>query len=639
MCGIAGIYSLNGAKLNNPYGRIKKMLDLQRHRGPDQSEFEISPDGRLVLGNVRLAVVDPESKLTLPFSKNSDNTLLSFNGEIYNYNDIKKDLIAVGINFNTTSDTEVLYEAIGYYGDNVFDHLNGMWGFAYYDNDLRKLTLSRDVMGERHIFYAITASELIFASEVQPILSVLDDYSFDFEASVSAWRYGVSPPGRTLVDRVQRLLPGHNLVARDNKISFEVVSSLKPEKWFDFFLNNPSEDIVYDTFMDLFNSSLQYRIPLDVDFISTLSGGIDSTLINATASDYGKSSVNAIYGHSSDLPNIKGSDMLDERSAARFTANKFGINLNEIKMNIPDAVPMLQRIANNCYDGCIDDGVAPFEFLSKNAHDQGYKVIMLSEGPDDFVGGYPVDKKAHAIDKLYKTNKSLFLAAKMLSKFKFGANMIKAVYNDNYLIESDHSYSKFRSRPTHQLHSVDFLSKIYPRDMVVRSSDAYGNLPDYYDYPSNMGLSSVRALSYATKSIPDMFNLRLDKSFMRHSVEVRLPYLDPSLVEFFIALPAYYRFRNGRQSKYLLRKAVLNIVGPEIANRSKYGFASHLWETKHIYDAMDFEGNIKKTSMFNDYKFNDGALKVILDKNSHPGLRWSAYALSMTYNNIVRKTI
>ena len=170
MCGIAGVISINGEKIYNLEKRLKSMTSLLHHRGPDDVGYFISKKQNIGLSNNRLSIVSPKNKLELPFSKDN-NEFLSFNGEIYNYLSLKKELIENGVNFSTLTDTEVLYEFLRQNNLKEFKKLNGMWAFAYYNINKNILLLSRDLLGERHLFYKIEDNELIFASEIEPILN------------------------------------------------------------------------------------------------------------------------------------------------------------------------------------------------------------------------------------------------------------------------------------------------------------------------------------------------------------------------------------------------------------------------------------------------------------------------------------
>ena len=157
MCGISGILSLNGQPIENLQNKIKLMTKLLHHRGPDQEGFFISQNKNFGLSNNRLSIVSPKEFIDLPFSKNK-NEFLSFNGEIYNYKSLRENLKNKGINFITSTDTEVLYEFLINYKFENFEKINGMWSFAFYNENKNELLLSRDLLGERHLFYTIDSN-------------------------------------------------------------------------------------------------------------------------------------------------------------------------------------------------------------------------------------------------------------------------------------------------------------------------------------------------------------------------------------------------------------------------------------------------------------------------------------------------
>ena len=168
MCGISGIISLDGSEINSLEERIELMTKSLHHRGPDQFGIYCSPKKNFGFSNNRLSIVSPKENLKLPFTKDNKN-YLSFNGEVYNYKKIRDLLYNQSIEFQTETDTEVLFEFLKKYENENLDQLNGMWSFAYYNEDKHKL-LSRDLLGERHLFYLIEGNELIFCSEPKPIV-------------------------------------------------------------------------------------------------------------------------------------------------------------------------------------------------------------------------------------------------------------------------------------------------------------------------------------------------------------------------------------------------------------------------------------------------------------------------------------
>ncbi len=636
MCGIAGIYSMNGLPIRNAEDRICKMLTIQYNRGPDQHGFTFSEDKRLVIGNTRLSIVDINTFLPVPFVKEGSKDILSFNGEIFNYKELRKVLTKKGCIFKTESDTEVLFEALAKFDKNVYGWLSGMWGFAYYQNFERCLTLSRDALGERHIFYLIKNRELIFASDPKAIIAVTNNNTFNYKAVPSVWMYNSAPPNETLVKDIKRMLPGELITVKEGNIKIEIHSKLEPQKWNDFFNSDPTLDAVSTKFEDIFQRVIDERIPDEVKFVTTLSGGIDSAIVNFFMAKR-KNNFDAIFGNSSFNKVLKNGDSLDESEAASYTARKIGVNLIKFDMLLDDPVNMLKYAASDCFDGCIDDGVVPFEMLARKAKELGSKVILISDGPDDFAGGYPIDQKLFQADKIYCGNNNLLKFGQFMSKYSPFKQLMSLVLGENAIISDDVSYLPFRSSVTHQLHKKNSLNPIFNNVMLENIYDDYGTLTDYNDGSELKDWSMKRALSYATKSTPDMFNLRVDKAFMKHSIEARLPFQDKKLVEFLVALPSWFRFKNGKETKYLLRQIVKKNIGKQISSRQKYGFAHHLWSDNNVFNSLRMKENIQKSELFKHEIFKKKALSHVFRNNAHKGLSWSAYSLAMTHDRLSSK--
>ena len=174
MCGVVGIFSFGAIPIKNARSIIYKMTSMLRHRGPDQEGIFVSKDNLCALGNTRLSITDPECKTNLPLISNNKNFVLTYNGEIYNYRNLKKYLTNKGCRFKSRTDTEVLLEGLALENSSFLKKLDGMWAYGYYDIKRKKITLSRDLLGERHVFYSIYNGELIFASEPAPIIYYLN---------------------------------------------------------------------------------------------------------------------------------------------------------------------------------------------------------------------------------------------------------------------------------------------------------------------------------------------------------------------------------------------------------------------------------------------------------------------------------
>ncbi len=620
MCGISGIYSLSNNPIKNLKSRLILMTDLLHHRGPDQKGIYTSKNNTFGFSNNRLSIVSPNEKIVLPFTKDKKN-YLSFNGEIYNYLEIQKKLKKSKIKFIGKTDTEVLYEFLKKYGSKNLKKLNGMWSFAYYNSFSHELILSRDLMGERHLFYAIQKDELIFSSEVNPILAVMDKkkIELDFNSIISSWKYNSCKPGKTLINKIQRLTAGSNLKIINRKVTMLENSKFEIKKWNKFFQNKPSENQVFNKFEKIFSTEVKLRIPREVSFFSTLSGGIDSTVLSMFLSKEIK--FNAIFGVSKYQE--KKIDKYSELDLSKLVAKNLGIKHHLVYLNKSNAIKNLKFFSSNSFDGCIDAGNSNFSGLAEYIKKRKSKVAFLADGPDELLGGYNVDIEANRMDNYLKKKslKSLSLKEKknIIRKFNIKKNK-----------DFELSFKPFYSRVNHSVCSNVFLKKIiknYNFDLIR----SYGSLNSQYkNLERKLDFSQLRALIYATKTLPDMFNLRIDKAFMKNTVEARLPFQAVKVVEFFLAMPKSYRFgKDGLDGKYFLRRYIQKRAPKKISqiicNRPKIGMGDYLWLNKHVYNKIEFDKTIKETNIFNKFPFKKNIKKILLNKNTHSGNKWAAY--------------
>ncbi len=636
MCGLAGIFSLTGRPVTNGAARVDAMIRQLIHRGPDSQGVTVSGDGLLALGNARLAIVDPTDHTPQPLWSARRDGVISFNGEIYNYREMRRELEGRGLRLRTNMDTEVLLEGLLLEGKGLLERLDGMWAFAFYRPDDRQLLLSRDLLGERHLFYRVSDEELIFASEVAPIFTDAGvPMTLDFHGLVTALRFHAAPPGHTLIDGIARVRPGHLIEAVSGKgLSERRYRRLKPERWNEFFGRTPDLNTIIDVYEETMSRSSLARVPSDVPFVSTLSGGIDSALVCAFSSNQGRQSIDTLYAQSDKVPGRNLPDELDEYEASKVTAERFRTRHRFIRIDVGDAVPLLQRLAANALDGLIDWGVASFEMLGRAARTTGAKVILISDGPDEFLGGYTVDREAARRDALLENHPWRYRTLECVCRSRLARGVLRRyLKRADLLVSPFESHNPWCSYPIHQAFDPDFLRRILPLSEILPTSAHFGTINAAYDdVVSNMDPTQKRALAYAETSIPDFSNLRLDKGFMAASIEARSPYLAPAMVELMLATPRQFRFRDGL-GKYILRKIVERRIGPQVAFRSKHGFSAPIWKSRNVRDRLQMHEAIAGTSLFDDFPFLRGAREYLLQQNSAKIL-WPMYVLATAYGRI-----
>lgn len=636
MCGIGGIVSLSGKPVADAERRIGRMMSLLRHRGPDRQGIYLSPDGLAAFTNTRLAIVDVGTDFDVPMVSIDGGSVLTFNGEIYNFEDERNRLLGRGVRFRTRSDTEVLLEGLRLEGEDFLDRLDGFWGFGYYDVKAGRLILSRDLLGERHVFYCADSDELIFASEMNPVLAVYQGpLDIDVGGMVSAFRFRAAPPGRTLVNGVGRLLPGYNLIAsaRTGEVKLRRYRRLHPEKWFDFFARKPSESQVLAVYEEALDKACRSRVPREVGYMVALSGGLDSALASLYASEFGQRRVRTLYGSSTEIPPQRGDD-LDELAASQFTAAKIGANHHVFSMIGDDCLPVIKEHAANSFDGLFCEAVYNYQQLADAVAAHEGRVLIVAEGPDEFIGGYEKDISAYRLFQHFANRPLQRSFLKLLTGSSAGRRLLYRCDLYDLVNWSFVSDEPFHFRTFHGGTTPEVMSRLFEPEEIAASTWRFGLIPpDYNDLLPHLDLSQRMALSYATVSLPDYSNVRSDRGGMRSSIEVRLPMQAPHLVELMIATPAEWRFKGGRWTKFICRKLVERHVGREIAYRGKYLFAMPAWRHPRLAKLLDFESTIADSPAFHDLPFRKGAREFFL-KPEEGRSRWFAYCLAATYGKL-----
>jgi len=630
MCGIAGIISLSNSKINDGLGRVNKMLKAMSYRGPNGSGVWNDEKENVFIGNNRLAIVDPKYKLNGPLLCKNKENILAFNGEVYDYKSQRDLLINKNIKFKTNLDTEVMLEGLKSSGIKFLNNIDGVWGFAFYNIKEKKLILCRDLMGEKHIFYYNTGSEFIFASEAKAILAAIKIRpSIDYNNALIAIRYFATPPEYTILKGIKRMKPGYSIsinLKQNFRIDYNRYAKLEPLKWHEFFSSMPSDDKVIDKISELLDVSVKNRLPSEVPYISTLSGGIDSTLISYFASQNSKN-INTLFGQTSkELLERPGE--LNEYEASVFTSSKCNTIHNRIYVNDDLTVKMLIEAAKCSVDGLLDWGSVSFQMLAAEVASRNYKVMIISDGPDELCGGYPSDIASFNAYNLGYKRPLISRSLNDLNKFKYIRKSFRRFNNiKNFLHEPFESQKPWINKVHHEGIGYDFMDKYFKKNLINLTNQCYGTFDDEYKNDAeHIDFSQKRALAYANKSIPEFSNLRLDRGIMAASIEPRAPFLNVNLVNFLLAMPEQYKFRKGF-TKYILRKMVDRYIGPQVAWRRKQGFSFPIWRLKNIKENLNINQQIIDSNILEELPWNKNGRNYFKKNNNK--IIWPIYSLSM----------
>ncbi len=588
MCGIAGIYSLDGSKIKNLEPRVKMMIDLIKYRGPDNVGYYFNDKHSFGMSNNQLSIVSPDKKIKLPLTYNN-RTFLSFNGEIYNYKFLKEKFKLSEKNFRYKTDTEVLYHILNLNKKDLSD-LNGVWSFAYYDNEKHSLQLSRDVLGERNLYFYKNKNELIFCSEIRPIFLASNlNFKIDNEGLQDMWKFYACRDDKTILNACKKLKPGTTKIFSINKIKEINHSFIEVEKWLDYSKKN-GEKQIREKFLEIFSQELDLRYPQKVKSYSLLSGGIDSSFQNLYLGNNHR--LNTLYGISSDFNSFKRS------SISEIDLSKMVSTLIKSKHNFVDLRENIVKETLSLYKNsleCLDPAMLNYSQLSNFIKKKRSKVVIASDGPDELMCGYQKDVNRFIEDK---------------------GNFLKTPYHKI-------------------INTKTFYKKIFKN--IENESKYFSSLDNRYDFlKKNLDISQIKALTYATKSIPEYSSIKADKSFMTHSIEVRQPFLSKKVVEFLCGLPKNYRIdRKRKLGKIFLRNLIKNKI-KILSEYPKVGFGINLINDGKVYNKMKKRMNetIDDKKILSELGFKAESRALFLSDNIHRSQKYMIFSLIRSVKNL-----
>lgn len=556
MCGIAGILKLDKDSFANPRS-IDHMLESIVHRGPDDCGQLI--DGPLAMGMRRLSIIDLAAGQQ-PMFDESGRFGIVFNGEIYNYRELREDLTGRGHKFRTKSDTEVIVHLFEEHGAACVDHLRGMFGFALWDNRERELFIARDRLGIKPLYFTEQDESLIFASEIKALLrhpSVPS--SLDHRALSEYLSLKYVPAPRTMFDGIRSLPPGHALQVRNGRISvvrYWDVSFAKP--------TTTRGDAEYKTeLLALLRESVRLRLRSDVPFGAFLSGGIDSSMIVALMAEAMGEPVKT-FSVGFDGGSAGGGEP-DELPYAQLVADQFGCDHHTLTITARDFIDHAERVLWHLDQPIADQATVATHMVAKLAR-QHVKMVLTGEGGDELFAGYAryEGERLSPWFQMIPTGAS----KPMRQGFVKMPGMRRAKIALNALT--------IRDEATRFANWFPLMSDELKADLLrPRMGDAAADAAAVFAHHLNScdATTPLDRMLYADMKLwlPDYLLLRGDKLTMANSLEARLPLLDHKLVEFTAALPENMKLR-GRTRKYLLKQAASELIPARIIHRKKQGF-------------------------------------------------------------------
>src|SRR3989344_5155948 len=563
MCGIAG-FNWSDRKL------IKRMSNVMSYRGPDDSGEYI--DKYVSLGHRRLSIIDLSKLGHQPMFNKDKSIAIVFNGEIWNYPQLKIELESKGYKFKSNSDTAVIIHGYTDYGEKICSILDGMFAFAIWDSKKRKLILARDKIGKKPLYYYFDNKKLIFASEIKSILehNIMREINLDCLSDYLILRY--SPDGITMLKEIQKLPAGSYAVFSSGKLD------IKKYYYLPNFKARHTEDQKKADW--IISESIRKRLISDVPIGVFLSGGLDSSAIVAYMSKFTKDIRTFSVGFSGSV---------DETKYARIVANKFRTKHKEIHLD-SDILRNLPEVIYH-FDEPLADPAALPTFLLCREVSKHVKVALSGEGGDEVFGGYqtfnsiPYLKILHSMP--FFIRKLLFYPLKLASSFsKYPKKQILLLLSE---ISADNSVKNNFKRL--------FYFPFNKEDKKQLLKNARIN--DSFDYFLNGGKTlDVSAQEYYFNEwLPNDLLMKADKMSMASSLEVRTPFLDKELISYFAGLS--YKSKHNRN---FFRKIVSRYLPSSIMRKKKQGFTLPLSEwfsdKKNLFRLIPFIERLKKRGIF-----------------------------------------
>jgi asparagine synthase (glutamine-hydrolysing) len=553
MCGICGQFNF---KSQAPVVRqnLERMTRSIVHRGPDDEGYFVA--GPLGFGFRRLSIID----LALghqPMSDREESVWVIFNGEIYNFPELKRELEGFGHVFRTKCDTEVIIHGYKQWGDDVLNHLNGMFGLAIWDVRNQRLVIARDPFGIKLIYYKIDNGSVAFGSEIRAVVAASDEKSEVDPVSLNLFlRYRYTPSPYTIFSGVRKLAPGTMLVFEKGNYSLQRWYNYRPTP----FSPAKSAKEATEELCELYKQSVKRQLLSDVPLGLLLSGGVDSGLLLALMNMYGKSWRTYTVGYGSSFAD-------DELADAADTAAHFGSQHTSVLLDRKTFEDALPHIVSCLEEPIASSSIVPMYFVCKRARED-VKVALVGQGPDELFGGYRRHLGVRYGSYWGALPKSVRAAVgSMITALPRNETLKRGIYSLD-LPERMRRYQNVLSLlPGSEIDGL-FQDGVLPPATSDKILECWQDLPPLMDETDELGGFQFVELR---STLPDELLMYADKLSMAHSLEVRVPFLDKEIVEYAERLPSNLKVRNG-SGKWVHRQVCQALLPPAILKRKKRGF-------------------------------------------------------------------
>ncbi len=577
MCGISGFVKSEESGIKDK-DALKSMARLLRHRGPDETNFYIGKSGRAYLAHNRLKIIDLTASASQPMPNEQRDCWIVFNGEIYNYMELRAELTTKGHIFRSNSDTEAILHAYEEYGDDVVRQLDGMFAFAIWDARRNRMLLARDRTGKKPLFYAFSSKAFTFASEIKALFAcpwiekeVRDDGIMEY----LTLGYMIAP--NTMYKGIHELPPATRLVLENGLL-------IGTEKFWDLNLDSregsgKTEAEAAEDIRRLLTEAVRKRLVSDVPLGAFLSGGIDSTIIVAIMSGLLKTPVRTFsIGFGEDKS-------FDETGYAETASRRFGTEHKTFRVNV-DAASIIERLLWH-HDQPYGDSASIPAYLVCSLAREHVTVALNGDGGDEVFAGYDRFRAALFAESVPDFIMDIARVSGRLLPVGYGYyNLRRRLLRFAGTVARGHASRGNRAFGRY----IDWIST-FNDDMLSMLLKDYAKKDVFNGYTQkNKRPLLDRLLDFNFHTyLPYDLNAKMDRMSMAASLETRSPFLDTALIEYAASLPPGFKIR-GRVTKYILKKAFKEQIPNEILKRPKHGFGMPL--------GLWFKGNLG--SMFRD---------------------------------------
>jgi len=578
MCGICGYISKKDIS-------IEKMNQSIMHRGPDNQES--FKDNDIGLGHTRLSILDLSNESNQPMISRSGRYVLVYNGEIYNFLELKKELQSLDVIFEKESDTEVVLEGFEFWGVKLFEKLNGMFAFSIYDKQLNIMYIVRDRFGIKPLYYYSHNDDFIFGSEIKSLLaSNIIEKKLNYQGLYEYLHFATTLGETTFYENIKKLEPGYYIEYDIDKKEFDIH---KYKLNYEVTQSDDSLEDAIKNIRELFEASVKRELVSDVPVGIFLSGGIDSTAITAYATKHYKGKIKTFSagfdydGGDNELPN------------AKFIAEYFGTEHHELSITGDNTIMVLEEV-NHYFDQPFGDAAnIPLYLMTKELKGKE-KVILQGDGGDELFAGYHRYIRLHHYKSFKFISKFFFLLKKFIPKSSSRYKGLRFLFALN---QSDLS-KEMAYIMSQEMFDEDPINYFSPE---VKNKLKNINPFQRYQYFYNKfkKLDPVNRALFTDMNIilPDLYFEKVDRATMANSLEVRVPFLDNELARYAMSLPSKYKVR-GKEKKFLLKKAFEGVVPNKILYGPKKGFGVpfQYWLRTSMKDFM--LDNIRSSEIYNN---------------------------------------